>query len=124
MKQFAINTASNLLSAAAVVGTVCLLAAPAKADANDVVKGLFAIVLLDTLLNNNSTQHVQPVQQHNNTVSIQSYNNTARAHYSTQQQVQQAAANTVCHSEYRQASNGTIIRYDYNCQGTVLRVIR
>ena len=120
MKQFAINTASNLLSAAAVIGTVCLLAAPAKADANDVVKGLFAIVLLDTLLNNNSTQ---PVQQHN-TVSIESYNNTARAHYSTQQQVQQAAANTVCHSEYRQASNGTIIRYDYNCQGTVLRVIR
>jgi len=121
MKQFAINTASNLLSAAAVIGTVCLLAAPAKADANDVVKGLFAIVLLDTLLNNNSTQHVQ---QHNNTVSIESYNNTARAHYSTQQQVQQAAARTVCHSEYRQASNGTIIRYDYNCQGTVLRVIR
>ena len=121
MKQFAINTASNLLSAAAVIGTVCLLAAPAKADANDVVKGLFAIVLLDTLLNNNSTQHVQ--QQHN-TVSIESYNNTARAHYSTQQQVQQAAANTVCHSEYRQASNGTIIRYDYNCQGTVLRVVR
>ena len=120
MKQFAINTASNLLSAAAVIGTVCLLAAPAKA-ANDVVKGLFAIVLLDTLLNNNSTQHVQ--QQHN-TVSIESYNNTARTHYSTQQQVQQAAANTVCHSEYRTASNGTIIRYDYNCQGTVLRVIR
>ena len=122
MKQFAINTASNLLSAAAVIGTVCLLAAPAKADANDVVKGLFAIVLLDTLLNNNSTQSVQ--QQHNNTVSIESYNNTARTQYSTQQQVQQAAARTVCHSEYRQASNGTIIRYDYNCQGTVLRVIR
>lgn len=121
MKQFAINTASNLLSAAAVLGTVCLLAAPAKADTNDIVKGLFAIVLLDTLLNNNSGQHVQP--QHN-TVSIQSYNNTARAQYSTQQQVQRAAANTVCHSEYREASNGTIIRYDYNCQGTVLRVIR
>ena len=96
MKQFAINTASNLLSAAAVIGTVCLLAAPAKADANDVVKGLFAIVLLDTLLNNNSTQHVQ---QHNNTVSIESYNNTARTQYSTQKQVQQAAARTVCHSE-------------------------
>lgn len=122
MKQFTINTASNLLSAAAVIGTVCLLAAPAKADANDVVKGLFAIVLLDTLLNNNSTQHVQ--QQHNNTVSIHSYNNTARAAHSVQQQVQQNAARTVCHSEYRQASNGTIIRYDYNCQGTVLRVIR
>ena len=122
MKQFTINTASNLLSAAAVIGTVCLLAAPAKADANDVVKGLFAIVLLDTLLNNNSTQHVQP--QHNNTVSIHSYNNTARAAHSVQQQVQQNAARTVCHSEYRQASNGTIIRYDYNCQGTVLRVIR
>jgi len=120
MKQFAINTASNLLSAAAVIGTVCLLGSPAKADANDVVKGLFAIVLLDTVLNNNSTQSVQ----HNNTVSIESYNNTARAQYSTQQQVQRAAANTVCHSEYRQASNGTIIRYDYNCQGTVLRVIR
>jgi hypothetical protein len=121
MKQFAINTASNLLSAAAVIGTVCLLAAPAKADANDVVKGLFAVVLLDTLLNNNSTQHVQPAH---NTVSIESYNRTARAAHSVQQQVNRAAANTVCHSEFREASNGTIIRYDYNCQGTVLRVIR
>lgn len=116
MKQFLINTGSNLLSAAAVVGTVCLLAAPAKADTNDIVKGLFAVVLLDTLLNNNSTQQ-QPV-------SIESYNNGARAAHSVQQQVNRAAANTVCHSEYRAASNGTIIRYDYNCQGTVLRVIR
>ena len=118
MKQFLINTASNLLSAAAVLGAVCLLAAPAKADTNDIVKGLFAVVLLDTLLNNNSTQH------EHNTVSIESYNNGARAAHSVQQQVNRAAANTVCHSEFREASNGTIIRYDYNCQGTVLRVIR
>ena len=120
MKQFVINTGSNLLSLAAVLGTVCLLAAPAKADANDIVKGLFAVVLLDTLLNDRTQQQTQqqPV------VSIPSYNNTARAAHSVQQQVQQNAARTVCHSEYRTATNGTIIRYDYNCQGTVLRVIR
>ena len=61
MKQFAINTLSTTLSAATVIGAL-LLAAPAKADTADTVKGLMIGLILSEVLGNNHTQP-QPQQQ-------------------------------------------------------------
>ena len=61
MKQFIIDTLSSTMSAAVVAGTLILAAAPAKADTSDLVKGLFGVLILNELLNNNNTQ--QPTQQ-------------------------------------------------------------
>ena len=60
MKQFLINTASNTLTAVALVGALAF-AAPAKADTRDVIGGLFVGLLLGEL---NKSQHTQPIQQH------------------------------------------------------------
>jgi hypothetical protein len=53
MKNFAINTVSNLMSAVALVGAVAMFApAEAKADSGDVVAGLiFGAILADVLDN-------------------------------------------------------------------------
>ena len=60
MKQFLINTASNTLTAVALVGALAF-AAPAKADTRDVIGGLFVGLLLGEL---NKPQQTQTVQQH------------------------------------------------------------
>jgi len=60
MKKFLIDTASNTLTAAALVGAL-LLAAPAKADTADAVKGLMIGLILSEVLGNNHTQP-QPQQ--------------------------------------------------------------
>ena len=60
MKQFLIDTASNTLTAVALVGALAF-AAPAKADTRDVVGGLFLGLLLGEL---NKSQQTQPIQQH------------------------------------------------------------
>ena len=56
MKKFLIDTASNTLTAVALVGALAF-AAPAKADTRDVVGGLFLGLLLGEL-----TKTEQPVQ--------------------------------------------------------------
>jgi hypothetical protein len=118
MKKFAINTTSNLLSIAAILGALCL-AQPAKADTTDFVKGLFGVLILNEILNNNHTNtHTTHI------IDRQHYNDHARVQYNRAETIRRRSIQTVCHSEYRTASNGTLVRYDYNCQGNVLRVSR
>ena len=117
MKQFAINTASNTLTAIALVGAMCM-AAPAKADTSDVVKGLAAIFIIKELVGHNQPQVQTEI------IDRQVWNQSARRAHSVQEQVRKSSINTVCHSEYREATNGTLIRYDYNCQGNVVHVSR
>ena len=117
MKNFAINTASNTLTAIALVGAMCM-AAPAKADSSDVVKGLAAIFIIKELV-----AHNQP-QVQTEIIDRQVWNQSARQAHGVQEQVRKSSINTVCHSEYRTATNGTLVRYDYNCQGNVVRVSR
>jgi len=118
MKKFAINTTSNLLSALVIAGAI-FVAQPAKAG-DDFVKGLFGVLILNEILNNNSSNHT-----HSTTIiDRQVYNDHARSIHSRSETIRRASQRTVCYSEYREATNGTIVRYDYNCQGNVLSVSR
>ena len=99
MKQFLIDTASNTLTAVALVGALCI-AAPAKADTRDVVGGLFLGLILTEVLGNQS----QP--QH--TVSTINPRNTVEP-------------SRECNVVYREGTRtGTWERISYNCLGQII----
>lgn len=60
MKQFAIDTLSSAMSAAVVVGTLILAAAPAKADSSDVIKGLMLGLIISEINKPQPQQQQQP----------------------------------------------------------------
>ena len=51
MKQFLIDSTSTLLSAATVLGVVVFASAPARADTNDLLKGIVATIVIHEVLN-------------------------------------------------------------------------
>ena len=119
MKKFLINTTSTLMSAAVVGGVLLLASAPAKADTADFLKVLAGVMIIKEVVGTHDTQAQQP-----QIIDRQVYNQGARQAHSVQQQINTASRNTVCYSEFREATNGTLVRYDYNCQGNVLSVSR
>jgi len=60
MKQFIIDSLSSAMSAAVVVGTLILAAAPAKADSSDIIKGMMLGLIISEINRPQPQQHTQP----------------------------------------------------------------
>jgi hypothetical protein len=121
-KYQAINIASNALSGIALVGAVFMFTAvPAKAaDSSDVVAGIIFGLVLGQHAERNQQQQQQPVYREQRT---ERYDNRDHGHRSDRH-VRNDDHRKVCHVEYRRATHGRDVRYEYDCRGRLINTTR
>tara|TARA_R110000868_G_scaffold236737_1_gene490759 strand:+ start:302 stop:763 length:462 start_codon:yes stop_codon:yes gene_type:complete len=121
-KYQAINIASNALSGIALVGAVFMFTAvPAKAaDSSDVVAGIIFGLVLGQHAERNQQQQQQPVYREQRT---ERYDNRDYGHRSDRH-VRNDDHRKVCHVEYRRATHGRDVRYEYDCRGRLINTTR
>ena len=89
----------HTLTAIALTAT---LAAPAQASSDDIIKGIFAVIILDQVLNS---------KDHNYSNDRAHGHRTIRNHYD----------NRVCSREIERLRNGSTMVHELDCRGNVIR---
>ena len=105
--------------ATTLIAITALTAVPAKAaDSSDVVAGLIFGLILGQHAERNQQQ--QPVYRQQRT---ERYDNRDYGHRSDRH-VRNDDHRKVCHVEYRRATHGRDVRYEYDCRGRLINTTR
>ena len=121
-KYQAINIASNALSGIALVGAVFMFTAvPAKAaDDRAVFGAILGAVIGYELTRDRTPAPAEPVYRQQRT---ERYDNRDYGHRSDRH-VRNDDHRKVCHVEYRRATHGRDVRYEYDCRGRLINTTR